>query len=305
MVGRYWKDSELRGAKPFRQAMLLLIARADLAYRRNSRVELEAIVTALEAAEPYASSEQMRAIYLHGFCIINLLVALAFADSGQHEEVYEIAAGVKQLLDDNDKYRKRHGLPRRDYSEIRYLMYNTLASAKWQGNDADRDTVMSPEELCEEWPKVYHRAMANANQRYGDDAARIADVHEALGWSGLQVIKCATRYCPHAVPRLIASFNQWYSPVLAMAEGNWKTKKPMAPHSVWFWDYELCKSFLASKLTKEALDELYARKEEARRQMPISADQDLTHYYVAIEHEYKFLKTGCKIEVVGKASRAS
>lgn len=302
MIGRHWRDSDLRDARAFRQAMLRLVAQATIAYRQNNRIELQSITRALKAAKPYCLHEPMLSVYEHGFCMISLLACLSFVGTGQHEEVYSIAGGINELLKAGDRRRLRAGLARRDMGEIRFTLLNVLGDCKWQGSNEDRNRIMSPEEMCEEWPRVYHRTMANAYTRHADDPARIDDLHTALGWAGLQVIKTANRFTPARVIGLVKTFNQWYGPTLAMSVGHYRKGKMLAPDSPLAWDWELCKLYCAGELTQRDLDEIHIRREAALRIFLAGEDYDLSAYRVAAEREYVMLKNGIKIEVVHGAA---
>jgi hypothetical protein len=295
----FWDEAHFASPQAYKDRAQELLADAYLAFRRHDTKALGRLLdVAMESSsravvDPYATT------YENTIGLCSLLSAICYAAEGKHEDVYQIVTLVLLMQDFSDARRRANGAPVLPASELRYTALNVLGDVKWQGDERDRDRVMTPEEMAVEWPRLYELAMYYMYEWHREDTQRIADVKHALGWAGLQVIKTATRFLDGlTVCDLITKFNKWYGPQLAMGRGDFKNRAPLNVNSPWYFDYELTKLHLAGQLVQQDLDYLYEQRERLLNQ----EDSRCSVYKASAAREYVVLRSGCTLEVLNGAA---
>lgn len=296
----FWRDCDFASHAAYKDRCQHIVGLGYLAYRKADQRELRRLIDLLRETNAFAGEDPDRTSYERTLCLLALLLALCFAAEGKHDCAYDSVSMVLMIQDWADERQGLRGLTPLPASEVRWTAMNVLGDMKWNGEQRDRNRVMTPEELCDEWPRVYKRAMHFARETYNGDAVRIHDIHTALGWAGLQAIKTATRYCPERAALLVAQFNSWFKERLVSTEGHYRKYRNAAnPHgdSVYYWDHELTKTYLAGRLYASDLD--YMTAQRARLLTPKQAADSV--YCMAVEREYALMKASCKLELVRAA----
>ncbi len=289
----FWREEDYVSARAYKDRAQDLLYLAYRAYRKADAAELARLIDVTMQSSERAWRDPYLISYERTVSLISLLSALCYSAEGKHDTVYQICSTVLMIADDCDKRRAEYGKPPLPASEVRYTVLNVLGDTKWCGDESERNRVMTPEEMCDEWPVIYERAMYYAWEWYRDDRQRIADIKEALGWAGVQVAKTAARFCPDRLCSHITKFNKWYGATLAMADGHYRRNGPLA-ESPWYYDFEIAKLYLADRLSVEALDHLTKQREA----LLSTEHASCTTYRKAARREYKVLRSGCVLEVI-------
>jgi hypothetical protein len=297
----FWTADKLATEGSFHLACNIILAECTEAYRAGDLATLDRLVSRMDAAAPLATREPLISRFEYTYAIVLLHVGLALASSGDFDYAFLIANYVEGLRQYSRTRRMAMGLPLLHNTEVRYLMLNLLGDLKKQAKVEFRDAVLTPAMMWEEWKIAADRAL-DYIQSYSPE--RAAKVRHDLGWAGVQVIECATRFMPPLeVTGMISHFNRRFGQHLAASAGHFNDNPPLCD-SAWYWDYEIYKLDFAGKLDPEVMHELIERRDRCVRVLAKKDAYDLTSYTAGVVREKRALAERAKLSIV-EAKRAS
>lgn len=313
LEGSFWTPERVASPGAFKRATNELLAECTDAFRANDRRAMWRILDVLDEALPFAAEEPWVSSHEYAYCLVGLLIGITLANAGEFEYAFLIAHYVNARLICGDARRKALGIAGVKNTEIRLNLLNLLGDLKKQCDVANRDTVLTPQLMCEDIlvcaanVKLYvDRNMVEAAQMLPESRAKVElrcqDITNALGWAWLMVIETATRYLPKAVVvDQITRFNRALGFKLAASPWHYKKHAPLDEHSPWYWDYEICKLDLLGELSESDIDYLWARRSAAVRKFAMAEDYDLTNFEVSERREEARLRRRA-FEVMADAS---
>jgi len=286
LVGRQWWDNgALRSEAHFREIMLGIVG---LAHEHALSGEIEAAEELRELycrAERHCLDARLGAAYDHGLIMFGMLFAECAALSRDWAGAYRLVADVRQL--GRDVQQRSEGARR--HSEALWVTARVLADVKWQEPEGGRDRLLTPEQLIEEYRGI-ERHVHGELPRYS--AERRQGIVESLAWTSLAVVKMATRWLSTPeVAKLVSHCGLTYGAALRCDVGHCRYGDAPPPgHATFYWDYEICKLWLAGDLTIEDLDHCHRERVLAAA----AEGHDALLYRRALELEYAAMVPGCQ-----------
>lgn len=248
----YWFSNEgLTSELRFHSKVYFLASSVAAGYRKNDLEGMGNAINRLLWVEDHIHVEPFLSIYDSGLVSSLLYIVHACADRYQLEEGYTIAKGCRATLVSKRRRRSELGLPFRADSECWYRFFEAVAELKWKGNKLQRNHLMAPEELIEEYLEVETRCLKNLANSPSKDLKRNARHLSDLGWCLLQIIKMAIRWCPDQHAYLVQRFNNNHGNILALKTGQFIAGKPVSPDNPWYWDHELFKWCILGPATED------------------------------------------------------
>lgn len=299
----YWTTGMLLKHPDFKHECNQLLADCTVAFRANDYSGMCRVMDILDEVAPLVRDEPFISTYEYTYSLVGLLIGITLANAGYHEDAFLIADYVDARWQIAKARRAALGIHHVHHTEVRYTLLNLLGDLKWRCDAEYRDRVMTPAEMAEEWEQCAERCFSYANENFGTDSQRTKDIIHALGWSGVEVIKTATRFlAPAAAMKLIGKFNRLFGNKLAASPWYFRNKPALDEDCAWYWDYELCKVYLLDDLDGDTLDHLWEKREAAIRAMASSDDYDLSMHESVAPAMRRMLEKGIKLEVIERAS---
>jgi len=298
---QYWTAEKLGN---FKLACNLILAECTTAFRAGNHHKIEELLARLEQAAPLVKAEPQRSTYEYTYCLVGLHMGILLAGMGEFDYAFVIAHYVEAIRQYGRSRRQALGLPMLPQTEVRYTLLNLLGDLKKQASLEHRDAVLTPGQMWEEWKSAATRAFEHTEPLLLKNPQRAHNVRHAVGWAGLQVIECCTRFLPQAdAARMVNHFNRRFGGHLAVAPWHFRDN-PVLANSAWYWDYEIYKLDFLGRLNLATLEDLWARREAAINQIAQETDYDLRGFNSNARREYRVLAEKCKLQLIGVA-RAS
>lgn len=300
----HWTAGMLLKHPEFKHECNQLLADCTVAFRANDYAGMCRVMDILDEVAPLIRDEPFISTYEYTYSLVGLLIGITLANAGEHKEAFLIADYVHARWQIGRARREALGIHHVHHTEVRYTLLNLLGDLKWRCEEGYRDRVLTPQEMAEEWEQCAQRCFAYASENFGEDSQRTQDIITALGWSGVEVIKTATRYLPPStVATLITKFNRLFGNKLAATAWHFRDKLPMFDQdSPWYWDYELCKVYLQDELDGNTLDYLWERREAAIAKTAAADDYDLEMHEASAPKLRSMLEKGIHLEVIERAA---
>ncbi len=281
---QWWRNGALRSEVRFREMMLGIVG---LAHEHALAGEIEAAEELREIycrVEPHCIDTELAASYDHGLIMFGMLLAECAALYRQWADAYRLAAEARELVRD---IRRRD--PRRRHSEALWVTARVLADVKWQEPEGNRDRLITPEQLVAEYREIERHVRAELP---GIPEDRRADIVESLAWTGLAMCKLAVRFLStRQLAQLVSHCGMAYGAALRCDVGHCRYGNGPPPgHATFYWDYEICKLWLAGELTLDELDDCHRARVLAAEAEGHSAPL----YRRALELEYAAMAPSCQ-----------
>jgi hypothetical protein len=248
-----WSSAPALDQSELRDNVLALVASIQDAAYHDEWERIKQCRRLFNLGAVHCTEEPYRSAYDYGAMLIAVLVADCELAKANYAAVHSELALVRRMLVEDNPRRQAAGLPPRGNSEVRFNSLGVLAGAKWEGPEALRDVLMTPDEIVAEFKAVAARVETFFKENPREDPALRRNTMEALALAHLEVSKMAFRYCPAQVGGLVVDFNRLHSGDLALEPGHYRTQALSDSRSSYYWDFELAKLYLGQQLTSEDL----------------------------------------------------
>jgi hypothetical protein len=263
---KFWTTHEgLASEVEFHNRLNYVVGELTRAYQQLDLAVLQNRVQRLLWLEQVLDTESMVAVYETAYVLGCLPVAHLCSDYFMFEPGYMIVQSCMDVLHAKRDRRAGTGAPPRPDSEAWYRVHEILAVLKWKGPEADRDRLLTVEELVESYLGVERRCLDFIASHPVPDHERHQKVKNDLGWCLLQVIKAAMRFQPQQARELIAHFNAIHGPVLEAQPGHFLRFASTQRVDPWYWDFELFKACTSGPVSDDEANLCYQWRLDAMR----------------------------------------
>jgi hypothetical protein len=272
----------------FHDRLKFLAAELARAYNQLDLGHVQKLIERMLWLEPVMDNENMLALYETLYVLDCLPVANLCSDYFIFDPGYMIVEASMEVLNAKRARRAAAGAFARPDSEAWYRVYEMLAILKWRGPEADKNRLMSVENLVDSYLSVERRCLDYLASHPAPDQVRNDKVRHELGWCLLQVTKAAMRHQPQLTKELIGHFNSLHGPILEREPGHFLRFASTQRIDPWYWDFELFKMCLERPVTDDEASLCYQWGVDAMRQK-VRQDENLRSFRLGAKNQLEIL----------------
>jgi hypothetical protein len=204
---------------------------------------------------------------------------------------YQLAAEIRESL--AECYRTMEDVSSSPFFlRVRSLVLWILAECKWQDVSANRDLLLSPEDLYLEFRLLFTNVVDNLMDNQ-DRGQALKNTAYFLLNTEFALLRLATRFHPEMVPELVAQFNERYGGCLQPELWHFRDNPTSRGETANYWHYEIAKLYIAGELTTGLLDFCYG---QLLKNLTIVEQESQAHRW-SLEQYYKYLKRTTQLQL--------